>query len=194
MSAPARTRAFDARYRADPDPWGTLTDPYEQRKRRQTLDACGPGPFAAAVDLGAGLGALAVELAPRCRALLALDASPTAVAAARRRLAHLPQAQARVAVLPDDLPPVPFDLVVASEILYYLDRPALDAVLGWLRMALVPGGRVVAVHWTGTADDLHRDADAVGQALAATPDLTPTLVRRGGGFRLDVLQREGRGP
>ena len=184
------TSAFEARYRADPDPWRTLTDPYESDKRERTLAACGDGPFASACDLGAGTGVLAAALAPRCAQLLALDGAPTAVAEAERRLAPFPHATARTALLPADLPAGPFDLVVASEILYYLQDEDFHTTLRWLTAALLPGGRVVAVHWTGSAPDIARPAAAVGAALAATPGLRP--LDPGApteGFRLDVLER-----
>jgi trans-aconitate methyltransferase len=185
------TEAFEAKYRADPDPWRTLTDPYESRKRERTLAACGPGPFSSACDLGAGTGVLAAALAPRCNRLLALDGAPTAVAEAQRRLASFPHAEARLATLPDGLPTGPLDLVVASEILYYLDDGTFSMVLDWLPNALTHGGRAVAVHWTGSAPDLRRSADEVGTALATTPGLR--MIEDGAqaneGFRLDILER-----
>jgi trans-aconitate methyltransferase len=186
------TEAFEMRYRADPDPWRTLTDPYESHKREQTLAACGEGPFASACDLGAGTGVLAAALAARCDRLLALDGAPTAVAEAQRRLAPFPHAEARVATLPDGLPAAPLDLVVASEILYYLDDGAFHVVLDWLPDALASGGRAVAVHWTGRAPDLRRSADEVGAALATTPGLRVIEDGAGSteGFRIDILERE----
>ena len=189
-AAGPRPDAFEARYREHPDPWNTLTAPYEVAKRRRALEACGPGPFARVCELGAGVGALTADLAPRCEYLLALDAAPTAVAAARARLTPFPHAHARVASIPDDLPPGPFDLVVASEVLYYLDPDALDAVAAWAARALTRGGRLVAVHWTGTAPDLRTDAATVAATLRARPDLHDTGA--GGardGYRLDVLER-----
>jgi SAM-dependent methyltransferase len=182
--------AFEARYRAHGDPWGTLTDPSERAKAAATVDACGPGPFASVCDVGAGLGVLSAALAPRSRALLALDGAPTAAAAAADRLAPWPHARAAVATLPDDLPAgMAFDLVVASEILYYLDDGAFAATLDWLDGALAPGGRIVAVHWTGEAEDLHRPATAVRAGLAARPRLTVVRHARGPSYLLDVLER-----
>jgi SAM-dependent methyltransferase len=206
------TADFEARYQADPDPWRTQTDPYEAHKRERTLAACGDGPFAFACDLGAGTGLLAAALAPRCQRLLALDGAPTAVAAAQQRLTPFPHAEARAATLPEDLPTGPLDLVVASEILYYLDDAAFHTVLDWLPRALTPStGRIVAVHWTGTAPDLRRGGAARGPprppparprpagggpaagapALAATPGLRVIDhgVTKDDGFRLDLLER-----
>ena len=48
---------------------------------------------------------------------------------------------------PADLPHGPFDLVIASEILYYLDATELQQTLEQLHAALAPGARLVAVHW-----------------------------------------------
>jgi SAM-dependent methyltransferase len=178
---------FEARYRAEGDPWHTLSDPAERAKADAVLAACGDGPFASVIDLGAGLGVLAAALAPRSRRLLALDAAPTAVAAAGRRLAGWPGAHARVAVLPGGLPGETFDLVVASEILYYLPSDAFAATLRWLDGAVAPAGRVVAVHWTGSAPDLHRSADDAHDALARRPRLTRVATTRAETYRLDVL-------
>jgi SAM-dependent methyltransferase len=180
---------FEARYRADADPWGTLSDPYELEKRRRALAACGPGPFASACELGAGLGALAAELAPRCERLLALDAAPTAIAAAAERLAPFTHAEARVAVMPDDLPArARFDLIVASEVLYYLDAAALAATAAWAARALGAGGRLVAVGWTGgRAPDMPGDAEGVVAALAR--ELRPVETETPPGYRIDVLER-----
>ena len=133
--------------------------------------------------------ALAAELAPRCERLLALDAAPTAVAAAAERLAPFAHAEARVAVVPGDLPAREcFDLIVASEVLYYLDAAALAATAAWAARALVAGGRLVAVGWIGQAPDMPGDAEGVVAALArrAAPRGDGDASR---GYRIDVLER-----
>jgi SAM-dependent methyltransferase len=165
---------FEARFRADPDPWATATSPYEREKYDRTLAACGPGPFRAALELGAGNGGFTVRLAERCDALTTVDFSPTAVALAQERLAG----HAGVAVLegtvPDDLPPSgDFDLVVASEILYYLPEDAFRRTLDRLPRLLRPGGRLVAVHWSGQAPDLERSAAETHRALRVGSGLRP---------------------
>ena len=115
------SREFDRRYREDPDPWGYRTSPYERAKYAATLDACGPGPFVSALELGGSIGVFSALLAPRCRSLTTIDYSPTAVSAAEAELARYPHARAILGRIPDDLPPATFDLIVASEVLYYLD-------------------------------------------------------------------------
>src|SRR5579859_4769288 len=58
---------FEARYRADPDPWGYTSSPYEREKYRATLSACGGGPFEHGLELGGSIGVFSELLAPRCR-------------------------------------------------------------------------------------------------------------------------------
>jgi predicted TPR repeat methyltransferase len=185
----ARRMSFEARYRAEADPWQTLASEYEAGKRERTLAACGPGPFGAAIDLGAGLGLLSEALAPRCEHVVAVDGSRTAARAAAMRLRPFPHAEVLAGAIPEVLPAGRFDLVVASEILYYLDDGALTATLRWIARHLDPGGRVVAVHWTGDAHDLTRSAAAVSARLAATPGLRVVEAEDEDGYRLDVLER-----
>ena len=124
---------FEARYRADPDPWSYMSSDYERQKYEATLAACGRGPFAHALELGGSIGVFSELLAPRCERLTTIDAAPTAVAAARRRLAGAPAC--RRDPRRDSRTRFPrraFDLVVASEILYYLTAASSPEPLGRL--------------------------------------------------------------
>lgn len=122
--------------------------------------------------------------------MIALDLSPTAVAAAGERLARFPHASARVGTVPDDLPDGPFDLVLASEVLYYLAPDALARTLRWLPRALTPGGRTVVVDWSGDAHDAPHSAHEVAEALRRVDGLRFLHGEDGPTYRLDVLERE----
>jgi SAM-dependent methyltransferase len=169
MTPPMTVADFEARYARDPDPWDYRTSAYERDKYAATLIACGAGRRRRALELGGSIGVFSLVLAPRCDELVTIDAAPTAVATARRHLAGLPHVDARVGVLPHDLPAGPFDLVVASEILYYLGAGDLDRTLDGLRGVLAPGGRLVAVHWRPRTEERPLDAAQVHAALAAQP-------------------------
>jgi SAM-dependent methyltransferase len=179
--------AFEQRYREDPDPWGYTHSPYEREKYEATLEACGDGPFAAALELGGSIGVFSELLAPRCQALTTIDLAPTAVSAARARLTAHPHVDVRLGVLPQDLPDGRYDLVVASEILYYLPRPDLHETLIRLENVLVPGGRLVAVHWRPAGRDRWLDAAEVHAELAAQPWLIRVSSGGTDAYRLDVL-------
>lgn len=165
---------FEAQFRADPDPWDTAVSPYEREKYARTLAACGPGPFAAALELGAGNGGFSARLSGRCSALTTIDFSPTAVDLARERLAGHDNVTVAEGTVPDDLPKgATYDLVVASEVLYYLPADAFRRTVDQLPRLLRPGGRLVAVHWSGQAPDLERSAVETHRALRVGSGLRP---------------------
>jgi predicted O-methyltransferase YrrM len=180
---------FEDLYRSDPDPWGYRTSRYEREKYAATLAACGPGPFDEALELGGSIGVFSAQLAPRCRRLTTVDFSPTAVEQARERLAAHPRAEATLGRIPEAIPEGPFDLVLASEILYYLAPADLAATLDAIAQQTAAGARLVAVHWRPTGPDRPTDADAVHATLAAQTWLGPVASAHTDQYRLDVLER-----
>jgi SAM-dependent methyltransferase len=180
---------FEARYRRDPDPWAYTTSAYERHKYAATLEACGTGPFAAALELGASIGMFSTLLAPRCRALVTIDGSVTAVTAARGRLAGRQSVTTLIGTIPQDIPRQDYDLVVASEILYYLTASQLDATLDVVRDCTRPGARLVAVHWRPPGPDRPLDAATVHDRLGRLPWLAMVAASGTGEYLLDVLER-----
>jgi predicted O-methyltransferase YrrM len=164
---------FEERYRANGDPWSYETSAYEHGKYAATLAACGPGPFRHALELGASIGVLSERLADRCERLTTIDGAPTAVAAARRRLAGRAGVEVILGPIPDAIPAGRYDLLLASEILYYLEPDALAATLGRLRDCGAPGARLVAVHWRRTGPERPFSAAEVHRALHEQPWLEP---------------------
>ena len=183
------TADFEARYRGERDPWRYETSDYEREKYAATLDACGPGPFAAALELGGSIGVFSALLAPRCRSLVTIDASVTAVTAARRRLARGRSVTTIAGTIPRDIPRRKYDLVVASEILYYLSGPQLDDTLDVVRDCTRPGARLVAVHWRPAGPDRPLDATTVHDRLRRFPWLATVAADGTGDYLLDVLER-----
>lgn len=180
---------FEARYRAEPDPWGYTTSVYEQEKYDATLTACGPGPFDRALELGSSIGVFSAALAPRCRTLTTIDGAPTAVAAARARLATQRQVEVILGSIPEAIPARPYDLVAASEILYYLPAAALDGTLEAVRRDLVCGGRLVAVHWRPEGRERPFSAQEVHLRLRDETWLSLSSSQPTGDYLLDVFQR-----
>lgn len=185
-TAPA---SFEARYREKRDPWGFADDPYERAKYARTIAALGARRFGRALELGCANGELTALLAPACDALVALDAAPTAVAQAAETLAGLDSVVVRRGVIPEDLPAGPWDLVVASEILYYLGPELLEATVTRTVAELAPGGWLLAVHWTGEAASHPLGADVVHARLLADPALRALTAERHPDYRVDLLER-----
>jgi protein-L-isoaspartate O-methyltransferase len=180
---------FEAQYQSDPDPWGYTTSAYERDKYAATLSACGPGPFAHALELGASIGVFTAALAPRCRRLTTIDAAPTAVEIARRRLANTPGVQVLEGTIPGAIPDGPYDLVVGSEILYYLTADELEATLDRLSEQTTRGARLVAVHWRPNGPERPLTADDVHARLRREQRLGPVSRGDTEDYRLDVLER-----
>lgn len=180
---------FEALYRADPDPWEFATSPYEREKYAHTVAALGARRYGRGLELGCSIGILTRQLAAHCEALVACDAAPTALAAARARVATLGHVQVVRAVLPRDIPPGRWDLVVASEVLYYLDRRDLELTLDRLEAVLLPGGVLLAVHWTQPTLTHPLQGDVVHEAIVARTAFTRTLHERHPTYRLDRFER-----
>jgi cyclopropane fatty-acyl-phospholipid synthase-like methyltransferase len=180
---------FEARYRADPDPWDYLSSEYERKKYAATLAACGPGPFSCALELGSSIGVFSAVVAPRCRRLVTIDAAATAVASARARLSEHPHVVTIVGEIPGAVPAEGYDLIVASEILYYLSPRDLDATLAVVTQRMLPGARLVAVHWRPSGPERPFDAESAHARLRAHPALRPVQAGGTDEYLLDVMVR-----
>lgn len=157
-------RLFDAVHARDEDPWGYTSSWYEQRKRSLTLAALPGSSYTAGLEIGCSIGTLSAELAPRCESFLAVDASGTALGHAARRLAHLPAATTRHLTVPNEWPDGSFDLIVVSEVGYYLSSAELAALFDRVEGALTPGGTLALCHWRHPVSGWELDGDAVHAA------------------------------
>ncbi|MFC0712940.1 PIG-L family deacetylase [Cellulomonas biazotea] len=167
---------FDATYARHDDPWGFEDRWYEERKRDLTLAALPDARFGRVLEVGCSIGVLTARLADRCDDLLALDVAPAAVDRARERLAGAPHVRVEVGDVSAAVPDGPWDLVVLSEVGYYLSRADLHRTATRLRERLAPGGAVVAVHWRHPVAAYPLGGDDVHRVLARALDL-PRLVR-----------------
>jgi SAM-dependent methyltransferase len=150
---PTSRSFFEELYRTDPDPWRFTDDAYEQARYQHLLAHVPAGRYDTAFEPGCSIGVLTRQLADRCRRVFAIDIAEAAVAEAHRRCTDRPGVDLARGELPHDLPDEPVDLVVLSEIGYYLTEPVLADMARRIRDVLTPGGRVVAVHWSGESSD-----------------------------------------
>ena len=120
---------FEGLYGQSNDPWNFETSEYERNKYGRTLEVLGERRFERALEAGSSIGVFTEMLAGRCEELLAVDVSERAVAAARERLSGREHVVVERRTLPEEMPGGPFDLIVASEILYYFTREEMLATL-----------------------------------------------------------------
>lgn len=181
---------FEALFARDPDPWGTRTRWYEARKRHVLMAALPHERYARAYEPGCGNGELTAALAARCDEVAASDASPAALDHARRRLCAWPNARLCRLVTPAEWPDGAFDLVVVSELGYYLEEPDLRELARRCARSLAASGVVAACHWRHSASDFLRGGDAVHRLLALHLGLPCAVRHVERDFVLDVWCRD----
>ncbi|OZM72096.1 SAM-dependent methyltransferase [Amycolatopsis antarctica] len=200
---PAVPRAyFDRMYAGSPDPWGLAERWYERRKYDCSLAALPRRRYRSGFEPGCSVGVLSARLADRCDRLLAVDPVPAAVGQAADRLAGHPHARAGELTVPGEWPEERFDLIVVSELAYYLDEDGRAAL--WARAAgsLEPDGTLLAVHWRPRVPGYAADGDQVHRELARQesfrwagghqdPDFLLDVYRPADGEPRSVAQREG---
>lgn len=174
----ARRRHLEGLYAASPDPWDFEGSAYEREKYAATLAAL-PRPFYAnALEVGCSIGVLSAGIAARAMRFLGLDLAEAPLARARARLAGKPGAAFRRAEVPEDWPEGRFDLIVLSEVLYFLSPDEIGRLATRAATSLAHGGDCVLVNWTGPnngplrgpeAAALFRDRLAGAAVLYETP-------------------------
>lgn len=181
---------FAARYRDDPDPWGVRTSWYERRKRDVVLASLPRERYRSAAEPGCGLGELTRELARRCAHLVASDAVDQAVHATTTAIAGLADVDVRCCDVTDpDALPQGTDLVVLSEILYYLPPSQVDTVLDQVARTVIPGGDLVVVHWREWPAEAPADAASVHRRVCDDDRFVPLVEHVDDGFLLHVVRR-----
>lgn len=198
MSRPDRSLPpdyFEALYAGDPDPWRFASSGYERDKYAATLEALPRPHYARAFEAGCSIGVLTAALAPRCGSLLSVDAAEAPLAEARRRCAALPQVAFARMRLPEEWPVgETFDLILLSELVYYLDAADVGRLAARVGASLAPGGEVLLVHWTGETDYPLSGDEATARFIEATaPHATPVRQSRAERYRLDLLRAADRG-
>jgi trans-aconitate methyltransferase len=180
---------FDAMYEAAPDPWGFEDRWYEQRKYAISLAQLPDRRYRRAFEPGCSIGVLTAMLAGRCDRLLSWDVAAGAVRAAAGRTRDLPNVRVERRQIPHEWPEGRFDLIVFSEILYYLGDRDLEQVLDYGVHALEPGGTLLAVHWRHPVADYPRSGDDVHRALAARAGLARLVSHQEEDFLAEVYRR-----
>ncbi|AMM23287.1 class I SAM-dependent methyltransferase [Variovorax sp. PAMC 28711] len=184
---------FDALYSESTDPYAVRTRWYEERKRSVLMASLPQRRYTNAFEPGCGAAELTLQLAERCDSLLASDFSEAAVASARERTQALPNVSIEQQVLPVDWPHAqgPFDLIVVSEIAYFLDERAIRMLARFCAESLAVDGTLVACDWRPDFAERAATTDAVHAALAELG--LPRLVRHDeSDFLLQVWSRDAR--
>lgn len=195
-------RYFSELYAAGDDPYGVTSRWYELRKRRLLLASLPRKRYRRGYEPGCGVGALTADLAARCDTLLASDASERAVALTRQGVIGRANVRVERHSLPEQWPhnEPPFDLVVLSEMSYFLEEEAMAELARCCNRSLGEDGTLVACDWradfeqrrlsTARAQEL---LGSLGMPLLARYEDNDFVLRIWSRDRRSVAEHEGIG-
>lgn len=181
---------FDRIYSAKSDPWEFRSRPYEIRKRAVTLASLPALHYSTVFEPGCSIGVLTSELAARSDQVLSMDLSAAALTLAAGT--RPPNVELREGTVPGDWPSGSFELVVLSEVGYYLDA---DDCRRLGEYAAAGAEDLVAVHWRHPVDDYPLSGDEVHRILSATcstAGMAHLVEHVEDDFRLDVWSHDER--
>lgn len=175
------------------DPFGFDRNPEEQLKFDKTLEVCGDQIRGRVLELGCAVGTFTEILARRAEDVLALDVSQAAVDQVLERTHEHANVRAVAMNIPGEFPDGVFDLVVASDVLYYLPVLELRRCVERIEASLAGGGAFVAVHYVPRMGSV-LNGDEAHDVIAAHTSLTHVLAQRtefgpGRTYRVDRFER-----
>lgn len=139
------------------DPWNFANSDYERQKFVATRNALRRERYTSALELGCGNGMLASYIVPRCRRYTGVDAVERAVEAARARVPHGDFVQA---CYPCRLPGEDYDLVILSEVLYFLSSDDIAQLTRDLA-EVAPRAEVICTTYLGETEQVLQGIDAL---------------------------------
>jgi 2-polyprenyl-3-methyl-5-hydroxy-6-metoxy-1,4-benzoquinol methylase len=159
---------FKRLYELSSDPWDLGGSSYEAAKYQHTVDMLGDRHFTAGLEVGCSVGVLTRRLASRCDALLAVDIVEEPLRLAQARCADLRQVRFERMRAPQEWPNQIFDLVVLSEVLYFLSPGDIKYCSHRVVASTTPNAILLLVNWLGQTDDPitgHEAADGFIRAV-----------------------------
>jgi len=170
---------FEALYAENPDPWDFESSRYEAEKYAATIAMLGGRRFAHGLEIGCSIGVLTARLAAHCDRLLAVDVVDSALARAKTRCAGLGHVKFEKWQVPRDWVPETFDLIVLSEVLYFLSPADIGKLAALVGGSLAADGIALLVNFTEAIDEPCSGHDAA-----------EIFIKAGGFTRVGGMMRE----
>lgn len=183
---------FEGMYARSDDPWGFRTRWYEERKRALVLASLQSRHYSSAFEPGCSIGVTTSCLSGRVDRLVAMDIAPQALDLARTAVPG--QVELLLGQVPHDWPDGFFDLIVVSEVAYYLELIDCERLAD---LASRTAGELVVVHWRHPVDDYPLGGDEVQEiftAAAMRHGLERLVAHTEPDFRIDSWCRDHRSP
>lgn len=182
---------FEEIYQRNSDPWDFARSDYEHQKYQATLSVLPAEKYDSAFEIGCSIGVLTAQLAPRAAQLLSVDVSRLALDQAVLRCRDLLNVRFETMQIPNEFPTENFDLIVVSEVGYYLAPTDWQIAADKIIRHTNPGGNIVLVHWTPFVHDYPQTGDQVHERFfaQAQPSAAHIFASRADKYRIDVWQR-----
>ncbi|REA63661.1 methyltransferase [Dyadobacter luteus] len=186
---------FNELYSSNPDPWNFEHSEYEKAKYEQTMLMIPDTIYNAGLEIGCSNGLLTLRLRQRCRNLLAVDSSSVAVEKAAERLAGFTNVTFAEMEVPAEFAEGKFDLIVFSEVGYFMTEQDLLITREKIVDALSDAGHLLLVHWTGPVAEFPLTGERVHELFleCASSQLQKSLVHLQNHtdpqYRMDMFQK-----
>ena len=182
---------FKKVYDANEDPWNFKSSEYEAEKYLATLAALPKNQFENALEIGCSIGVLTNLLSKKCGHLLATDVSQFAIEQARIQCNGLDNVSFQCINFSIELPEEKFDLIMISEVAYYLSIIDWESATLNLFDRLAQKGNIVLVHWLPVVHDYPQTGDQVHDSFEKLmkDKLENVFSSRAEKYRIDVWQK-----
>lgn len=177
---------FNKMYHRDDDPWGYNQLWYEQRKKQICLAVLTQPRYGLVLEMGCSNGHLSEHLAQRADQLICMDVSDQAVQLATQRLQVYSHVEVQNKKLPEAFPEHRFDLIVISEVAYYLSMTELNQLIECLKTHLSENGEILCCHWRYAIDHFELDAEKVHHQFKKNLSLKHYLSLNDSDFMIDL--------
>ncbi|MBW4523134.1 MAG: polysaccharide deacetylase family protein [Scytolyngbya sp. HA4215-MV1] len=190
---------FETLFATQPDPW-KYTSPYEQTKYEQTLSLLPHGKVNKALELACAEGHFTVQLAAKVKHLTVTDISQIALDRTADRCQQFQHLDFQRLDLVKDTIPGRFNLIVCSEVLYYVGgKDQLVEVAHKITQALEPGGYLLMAHAHAVVDEPDQSgfgwnnvpfgAKGISDVFCEVPDLSLAKEIWTPLYRIQLFQR-----
>lgn len=183
---------FEDLYSVSPDPWDYRNNGYEKRKREILLASLQKPSYDCIFEAGCSNGETSRYLAPRTRRLFCCDSAAGAVSLCQEKLLPFAHASVFQAVLPHGWPPLKADLIVFSEMGYYLDTGDLLLSIEKISEMLTDEGEIIACHWKKRISGCQHSGNEVHQMMDRHLALGKLVEHEEADFILSSWSRDGR--
>lgn len=178
-------------YAANDDPWNFETSAYEAQKYKATIEALPHKHYRNALEIGCSIGVLTKMLSEKCLNLLATDISDKALDFAKIRCKELKNITFENKTFPQEFPDDLFDLIVISEVAYYLSEEDWKLAIHKINDHLLENGEVILIHWLPVVADYPETGDQVHYVFKKEMEtkMTNVFKTRTDKYRIDVWRK-----